>query len=70
MRRRKRQPPKIIDTRWVLRDDGREMFVTVYEDTPVWRDPQPLRCKTKRTAKVCDPDIGQRPRSVQPARRA
>lgn len=44
--------------------------VNVYEDAPVRTAPQPMRCKTKRTAKVCDPDISQRPRTVQPARRA
>jgi len=67
MRRRKRQP-QIVGHRLVYRD-GAFVTVTVYEDAPVRSAPQPMRCKTKRTAKVCDPDISQRPRVVQPARR-
>lgn len=66
--RRKKHRPAVARVRYVIRD-GQEVPVTVYEDAPVWRDLQPMRCKTKRTAKVCDPDIGQRPRTVQPARR-
>lgn len=68
MRRRKRRQPAIIGRRLDIRD-GELVIVTVYEGTQAWGDPQNLRCKTKRTAKVCDPDISQRPRTVQPARR-
>lgn len=65
---RRKHRPAVIGQQTVKRN-GVKMRVTVYEDAPMWRDPQPMRCKTKRTAKVCDPDIGQRPRVVQPARR-
>jgi hypothetical protein len=69
-RKRKRQPPRIIATRTVVRN-GMKFDVFVYEDSPVRTAPQPLRGKAykmKRTSKVYDPHVSQRPVTVQPAR--
>lgn len=66
--RKRKHAPKIVGVRLGIRE-GQLVAITVYEDAPIRTAPQPMRCKTKRTAKVCDPDIGQRPRVVQPARR-
>lgn len=67
MRKRKHMPGVMSIGRRMK--EGVVYTVTVYEDMPARTASQPMRCKTKRTAKVCDPDIGQRPRTVQPARR-
>jgi hypothetical protein len=69
-RKRKRQQPQVVSTRMCMRG-GIKFSVFVYEDSPVRTAPQPMRGKAykmKRTSKVYDPHVSQRPVTVQPAR--
>lgn len=68
-RKRKKQQPQVVSTRMHMRG-GIKFSVFVYEDSPVHTAPQPMRGKAhkmKRTSKVYDPHVSQRPVTVQPA---